>query len=138
MSDRECNKSVQPGKRIGAVSLGDCMDEVVRKLRDRPITWEERATQRVMYAPPYRIWFDKDSGIISQISVGKGFRGCFLSCIGIGSTLQEVKSVAGDYRDVDDAYHLDDYPGICFELEDIDDWDEATAPIEFITVFPCD
>jgi hypothetical protein len=25
--------------------------------------------------------------------------------------------------------------GICFELEDVDDWDELTAPIENIYVF---
>ena len=27
--------------------------------------------------------------------------------------------------------------GICFELEDVDGWDELTAPIEWIFVYKC-
>ena len=34
-----------------------------------------------------------------------------------------------------DTYELKDIKGICFELEDIDDWDELKAPIDHIYVF---
>jgi hypothetical protein len=126
---------IVPGERIGIVALADSMDEVVAKLSGRQIRWEERRNHRILHADPYSVWFDIATQGITQISVGKGFSGLFLARIGIGSTLREVGMIAGRYYDREDAYHLEGHPGICFELEDVDNWTEETAPIEFITIF---
>jgi len=37
--------------------------------------------------------------------------------------------------EVGDTYEMENEKGICFELEDVDDWEELAAPIEFIYVF---
>ena len=55
--------------------------------------------------------------------------------IGIGSTLEDVKKYIGNYISVYDTYELENVRGICFELEDVDNWNELTAPIEYIYVF---
>lgn len=62
-----------------------------------------------------------------QIGVQKDFFGKYKNCIGIGSTLQDVKNYIGDYIEVYDTYEPEKERGICFELEDVDDWDELTA-----------
>ena len=124
------------GERAGSISLSDTMNGIVEKFRGRPVHWEERPYVMVLHADPYKIWVDKRTQAIDQILVGKGFDGKFLLEIGIGSTLRDVVRVAGSYNEQGDAYHLDAYPGICFELEDVGDWEEETAPIEFISVFP--
>lgn len=77
-----------------------------------------------------KFWISSD-GKIDQIGVGKGFLGKYKDTVGIGTTLQEV----GEYVEVGDTYELKFEKGICFELEDADDWDELTAPIEFIYVY---
>lgn len=53
----------------------------------------------------------------------------------MGSTLTDVKNSVGNYVNVYDTYEMETDKGICFELEDIDDWDELKAPIEHIYVF---
>ena len=55
--------------------------------------------------------------------------------IGLGSTLQDVRQYIGDYVEVYDTYELKGVKGICFELEDIDEWNELKAPIDHIYVF---
>lgn len=136
MITEERNEAIVPGQRVDVVFLSDSMDEIVCKLSNYSMTWEELPLHRVLQAGPYKVWFDKATGKACQISVGKGFQGLFLSSVGIGGTLRALKNVAGSLRDENGAYHVDRYPGICFELEDVDDWAEETAPIEFITIFP--
>lgn len=53
----------------------------------------------------------------------------------MGSTLNDVKNLVGNYINVCDTYEMEADKGICFELKDIDDWDELKAPIEHIYVF---
>lgn len=81
-----------------------------------------------------KFWIDTE-GKVAQIGVGKGFRGMYKNIIGIGSTLTDVISQIGGFVEVEYAYELEDEKGICFELEDVDDWEQLTAPIEFIFVF---
>ena len=81
-----------------------------------------------------RFWIAEDN-CLDQIGVQKDFTGKFKKYIGIGSTLQDIKNYIGEYIQVYDTYELEHEKGICFELEDVDDWNELTAPIEFIYVF---
>lgn len=46
-----------------------------------------------------------------------------------------MQQLVGNYVNVYDTYEMIDDKGICFELADIDNWSELTAPIEFIFVF---
>lgn len=81
-----------------------------------------------------KFWISDDNRL-TQIGVGKDFSGKYKEFIGIGTTLQDVKNHIGNYIEVYDTYELEKERGMCFELEDIDDWDELTAPIEYIYVF---
>lgn len=84
-----------------------------------------------------KFWIDVDNRL-SQIGVQKDFSGKYKGCIGIGSTLQDVKDYIGDYIQVYDTYEVKNVKGMCFELEDVDEWEELTAPIEYIYVFRTD
>ena len=42
--------------------------------------------------------------------------------IGLGSTLTDVKNSVRNYVNVYDTYEMETDKGICFKLEDIDDW----------------
>lgn len=72
---------------------------------------------------------------MDQIGVGDDFQEKYKNIIGIGSTLSDIKKFVGNYVNVYDTYEMEVEKGICFELEDIDDWDELTAPIEYVYVF---
>ena len=63
------------------------------------------------------------------------FKGKYKGIIGLGSTLKDVQQLVGNYVNVYDTYEMINDKGICFELADIDNWGELTAPIEFIFVF---
>lgn len=63
------------------------------------------------------------------------FRLKYKGIIGIGSALSDVKKIVGNYVQVYDTYEIENEKGICFELEDIDDWNPLIAPIEYIYVF---
>lgn len=84
-----------------------------------------------------KFWFDKRDKV-RQIGVTKGFQGKFRDVIGIGSTLTDVLQYIGKYEEEYDTYEPVDTPGVCFELEDVDDWEELTAPIEWIFVYDSD
>ena len=79
-----------------------------------------------------RFWFRENS--LVQIGVTKGFEGKYNN-IGIGSTLTDVKKYFGDYECNCDTYNPIGKKGMCFELEDIDDWEELSVPIEWIFIF---
>lgn len=63
------------------------------------------------------------------------FKRKYKGIIGLGSTLKDVQQLVGNYVNVYDTYEMINDKGICFELADIDNWSELTAPIEFIFVF---
>ena len=50
---------------------------------------------------------------------------------------QNHKKIFGRYENDGDVYIIPGIAGICFELEDVDGWDELTAPIEWIFVYKC-
>lgn len=85
-------------------------------------------------------WLGEDN-CVYQIGVRGEFNGKFKEVIGIGSTFRDVKKYVGNYTYEYYTYNLDGIKGICFELEqpcDLDEeWDELTAPIEWIFVFRC-
>jgi len=51
--------------------------------------------------------------------------------------MSEIKNQFGGYNNDGDVYEIPNVKGICFELEDVDDWEELTAPIEWIFVYKC-
>jgi hypothetical protein len=55
--------------------------------------------------------------------------------MGIGSTLADVERYIGRWEEELDVYILPDYPGICFELRDEDEWNELKTPIEYISIY---
>ena len=71
-----------------------------------------------------------------QIGVTKDFYGDFMS-ICIGSTMKDVVNKFGGIENDGDVYAIPGIEGLCFELEDVDNWDELTAPIEWIYVYKC-
>ena len=81
-----------------------------------------------------KFWIDK-MDTIYQISVFGDFNGKLFNCIGINSSLEDVLKNIGKYKYEPYCYTLLNYPGICFELEDVDNWCELKTPIEFISVF---
>lgn len=96
---------------------------------------DERTNCYVVNIPNYKFWIDKSSNIIYQISVYDNLEGRFLGIIGIGSTLKDVEEHIGKWVQEFDTYTVPHYPGICFELVDEDDWEQQSAPIEFISVY---
>jgi len=127
------NGSIIPGIGIGNIKLGIGKRELLEIIGSdfKNSSWglgEKIVCEGVVF------WITKD-GKVDQIGVGKGFKGKYKGLIGIGSTLMEVKEFVGSYRQVYDTYEIIQDKGICFELEDVEDWDELTAPIEYIYVF---
>lgn len=109
---------------------------IINKATEQIIDFKERFRENdsVIEVENARFGIAEDN-CLDQIGVQKGFAGKYKKCIGIGSTLQDIKNYIGEYILVYDTYELEQEQGICFELEDIDDWNELTAPIEFIYVF---
>lgn len=125
---------IRAGIGVGRFQLGMSIDELGNVLMV-PGEREDLPLHTKIKTGPFTFWVDKLTGTLWQIMVGRGFTGRFLDRIGIGSTLAEVQTVAGDFQEEGDSYILPSHPGICFELEDVDDWDEMTAPIEYISVY---
>ena len=63
------------------------------------------------------------------------FKGKYKGIIGLGSTLKDVQQLVGNYVNVYDTYEMINDKGICFELADIDNWSELTAPIDLYLFF---
>lgn len=123
-----------PGKRIGIFELGWSYEELKAHLVEE-CTVEDRENSVVLIAYCIKFWVNKESNSVTQISVFGDFKGKFMSKIGIGSTLADVQAYIGTWQEKLDVYILPQYPGICFELIDDDDWDELKSPIEFISVY---
>lgn len=139
-------KKIQQGEVVEASHIGEFYIGMSRKELLRLLNTEyEEDTKRnhyiVIETGNAMFWIDRESSKIKQIGVTKGFQGKFRNIIGIGSTLTDVLKYIGNYKEVYDTYELEDIPGICFELEDVDerdwdsDWEELAAPIEWIFVY---
>lgn len=121
---------------IQIIIRADGKQAIINKATEQIIDFKERFRENdsVIEVENARFGIAEDN-CLDQIGVQKGFAGKYKKCIGIGSTLQDIKNYIGEYILVYDIYELEQEQGICFELEDIDDWNELTAPIEFIYVF---
>lgn len=129
------NGIIEPGKRIGKFVLGTKKEDVITS-DDKPLGIRERGCGGNIYTfENYKLWFNS-KGILDQVGVTKDFRDTY-NTIGIGSTLNDIVRVFGSYRMEYYDYLITGTDGLCFELEDVDDWDELTAPIEWIFVYTC-
>ena len=130
-----------PGKGIGEIHLGWNVDELLAylKLLNLEYEIEDRANCYVLITAFAKFWVSKEAEVVTQILVFGEFKGKFGECIGIGSTLNDVKMHVGIWKEELNVYIVPQFPGICFELKDIDDveeeWDVEKTPIEFISVF---
>lgn len=122
-----------PGIGISSIRLGMSRQELLCLIGD---DYQEQCLEMgsIIKIENAKFWISSD-GKVDQIGVENDFRGKYKKLIGLGSTLVELKKYVGDYIEVQDTYELKDIKGICFELEDIDDWDELKAPIDHIYVF---
>jgi hypothetical protein len=123
-----------PGERIGIFHLG-WKSETLKKHLSNNYKLEERVDKYIIIEKNIKFWIDKKSDIITQISVFGCFKGKFQKDIGIGSTLFDVQKGIGPWKEQYGVYILHEYPGICFELLDEDDWNELQSPIEFISIY---
>lgn len=128
------NGEIIPGIGIGDYKIG--MKKIyVKKIIGKDFS--ERRQQMggsVITIENAMIWFNS-KGLIWQIGVTKGFKGTYCKNIAIGMTLEEITKIYGKYECVQDTYNIAGIEGMCFELEDIDEWDELKAPIEWIYVY---
>ena len=122
-----------PGVGIGNIKLNITKDQLIVLIgNDYKESLLGRGTR--IEIENAKFWISED-GKIYQIGVEGDFKGKYKGIIGIGSTLSEVKKFIGNYVQVYDTYEMENEEGICFELEDIDDWDPLVAPIDHIYVF---
>lgn len=49
--------------------------------------------------------------------------------------MKDICNKFGEYYDEGDEFLIKGIEGICFELEDIENWEEISAPIEWIFVY---
>lgn len=126
---------IEPGLRIGNFIIGSNKEDVVSRISGKYKVWERGDGFCAFTMDNFKLWFGVN-GELEQIGVTKGFLGSYKS-IGIGQTMKEVTMQLGKYENDGDVYSIAGINGICFELEDVDDWDELTAPIEWIFVYKC-
>ena len=127
------DEPIIPGVGIGNIKLNMTKDQLIGLIgNDFKESLLGRGTR--IEIENAKFWVSED-GKIYQIGVENDFKGKYKGIIGIGSTLSEVKKIIGNYVEVYDTYEMENEEGICFELEDIDDWDPLVAPIDHIYVF---
>ena len=127
------DEPIIPGVGIGNIKLNMTKDQLIAIL-GKDYKERFRECDSVIEIENSKFWVSED-GKIDQIGVEGDFKGKYKGIIGIGSTLSEVKKFIGNYVQVYDTYEMENEEGICFELEDIDDWDPLVAPIDHIYVF---
>lgn len=123
------------GKCIGKFRIGLHKAELFVELDQCDYEIENLDQFEIVRSEPYSFWVSKDTMRVTQILVREGFKGEFLEHITLGSTLDSIRNIAGPYYEELDVYMLENYPGICFELADADDWDELKSPVSSISIF---
>lgn len=126
---------IEPGIRISNFVIGSKKEDVIANLDANYMVWEREDGFCIYTLENFKLWFGIDGELV-QIGVTKGFLGNYKS-IRIGTTMQDVLIQFGKYENDGDVYLLSGIDGMCFELEDIDEWEELTAPIEWIFVYKC-
>lgn len=127
---------IEPGIRISNYLIGSKKEDVISNLGNNYKVWEREDGEDgfcIYTMENFKLWFGVN-GELEQIGVTKGFHGNYQS-ICIGATMQDVVKQFGGYENDGDTYLISGLDGICFELEDVEDWDELTAPIEWIFVY---
>lgn len=124
---------IVPGIRIGEFVIGTLKEEIMAKIRGDYKQWERGDGFCIITLGNAKMWFDTTQRL-QQIAVTKGFRDQY-NTIGIGSTMRDVVEKFGAYENDGDEYIINGIEGICFELEDMDNWNELYAPIEWIFVY---
>jgi len=127
-----------PGECIGEYSLGMTEECVVALLDSKYTRLDRENGSCVISVENAKFWFDPNKKL-TQIGVTTGFVSKYKDRIGIGNTLTDIRNMIGEcYREYDD-YLIKGVKGIAFELSDIDsyddEWDELTAPIEWIFIY---
>ncbi|MFB7817180.1 hypothetical protein NBRC13296_06720 [Paenibacillus chitinolyticus] len=123
------------GVSVGPYELGWGLQELKEKISISGFVEEELDNHYTITTNTLKFWVEKEQGEITQITVSGEYEGKFLGKIGVGNRLSDLNDLDIKWIKEDYVYKLPDYPGICFELEDIDDWDELLAPIEFISIY---
>ncbi len=129
--------AIIPEVGISNIKLGISREELLNIIG---CSYEERVREddSIIKVENAKFWIASD-GKVDQIGVEKDFHGKYENIIGIGSTMLDVKKYFGDYVNIYCTYEIKNIDGMCFELEDVkdyeDEWDELTAPIEFIYVY---
>ncbi|GKS09275.1 hypothetical protein YDYSY3_02750 [Paenibacillus chitinolyticus] len=123
------------GVSVGPYELGWGLQELKEKISISGFVEEELDNHYTITTNTLKFWVEKEQGEITQITVFGEYEGKFLGKIGVGNRLSDLNDLNIKWIKEDYVYKLSDYPGICFESEDIDDWDELLAPIEFISIY---
>lgn len=121
-------------KCMGRYQLGWTMEDLKKEIYG-DFTEEYLENHYTLTTENLKFWILKEREVISQIMAFGSYSGKFLECIGIGNNMLDLSRIGVRYNKEDYVYTLQDYPGICFELEDIDEWNELIAPIEYISIF---
>ena len=128
---------ILPGTGIGVLRLGASFNQLRETIKN--FKTRDLPDYTLIVCANAKVWVSKEKDAATQILVFGDFRGKYAGCIGIGSTLFDVRSRLGQsWHDDLDVYVLDKVPGMAFELgssDDEDEWDELTAPIEHICVY---
>lgn len=128
---------IVPGIRIGEFVIGALKKEIMVKIKGDYKQRENGLGFCVITLENAEMWFDTTQRL-QQIAVTKGFQDQY-NTIGIGSTMKDVVEKFGAYENDGDEYLIKGIEGICFELGDMDEWDdywdELYAPIEWICVY---
>lgn len=133
MGDKIDNDIV-PAMRIGMYHIGWTYDELIEHLSEG-FKQKELEQHSTLQTSNIKFWISKGSRTVTQIMAYDRFDGKFFKEIGIGSCLKDITRLGIEYKQNDYVYELPAFPGICFELKDIDEWDELTAPIEYISIY---
>jgi hypothetical protein len=134
MMKKKLDGEIIPGKRIGVYEIGWDFETLKRYLTNNHRV-EDREGKIVIIEDCIKFWIDKETNTVTQISVYGDFQGKFKNVIGIGSTLADIERYIGRWEEELGVYILPDYPGICFELRDEDEWNELKTPIEYISIY---
>lgn len=125
-----------PGEGIEKYKLGMDVERIVACLNNEYVKQEREDGSCVIIIDNAKFWFNSKKKLI-QIGVTGEFHGKYDGKIGIGDTLSDVQKKVGAFYEEGDDYLIKGIDGIAFELSDEvgDDWDELTAPIEWIYIY---
>jgi hypothetical protein len=127
---------VVPGKNLGAFQIGMKAEQLLDMLGNYQI--EQRSNCIVVKTSTLWFWLDEEN-MTFQIMALSGFHGKYAELIGIGDTISDIEKHFGKSSQESYVVKMPNVEGICFELKDVDDydqvWDESSAPICSICVY---